>query len=597
MPQVYLPHPHPGQIKILKEQRRFNWLSAGRGYWKTSMMAGLALTRAFKGQEILWGAPTYDQVNIGLEYVLKAGGPAIKHIKSRDVVQCPNNGRIIFRSFDNPDTKRGFHPDGAILDECGELLPEVLTDIVMPAIGNKEGWIWGIGTPKGFNWFYREWKRGQPGPNRDPNVASWQAPALGVKITDDGLIRCPHPLENPYIKFQEILNLYNRSPYLSFCQEALAEFLESGGNLFPHIDECAVVTPGSEQYIPGHTYVIGVDIGKSIDFTVIQVIDLTERKHVHQERFTGLSFPTQLGRMEVIFREWRPLVIQIEANNAGWPFIHMLQDIGYPVQAFETSHLTRKLILDQLIQNFGCKTIKILDDEQLKSELRLFQPVKLPGGSIKYEIPREEGNHDDCVLALAIGWHAVEQIGDSWAAKIQIEVESVSIEMLRDVTSYLTFVKVKDKFGDGLRAAGATVGVWNGKFIVLDVQILSLDTERGVKFLLESNATLAGCDKYVYEMIHHSWKKLTAEASQANPFFSLRLHTLVRDEDLDLRQLQVLSGLMDGNAIAIHSRLRGNAIIWRELFTPRSAALDAVAGAVQVIKTHGPSRNRLHALQ
>jgi len=48
--------------------------------------------------------------------------------------------------------------------------------------------------------------------------------------------------------------------------------------------------------------------------------------------------------------------------------------------------------------------IRILNDVVLVSELAAYQAERLPSGLLRYSAPA--GQHDDCVMALAIAWSA-----------------------------------------------------------------------------------------------------------------------------------------------------------------------------------------------
>jgi hypothetical protein len=52
------------------------------------------------------------------------------------------------------------------------------------------------------------------------------------------------------------------------------------------------------------------------------------------------------------------------------------------------------------------RKLKILNDPVLISELQAFESTKLPGGGLRYAAP--QGMHDDCVMALALAWDAVD---------------------------------------------------------------------------------------------------------------------------------------------------------------------------------------------
>ena len=119
------------------------------------------------------------------------------------------------------------------------------------------GWLWAIFTPNGRNWVYTEWHNAA---DRADSV-SWQVPTIGVKIDSDGrLVRDPHPLENPDIPFDEILNLYQTMPERIFQQEILAVFTESSAGVFRRVMDAAIATPQDERQA-NHQYVIGVGLG------------------------------------------------------------------------------------------------------------------------------------------------------------------------------------------------------------------------------------------------------------------------------------------------------------------------------------------------
>ena len=69
-------------------------------------------------------------------------------------VRFTTNGATI-RIFgaDNPDAMRGVRLDGAVLDEVAQMKPEVWDEIIQPALSDRKGWAWFIGTPKGINLF------------------------------------------------------------------------------------------------------------------------------------------------------------------------------------------------------------------------------------------------------------------------------------------------------------------------------------------------------------------------------------------------------------------------------------------------------------
>lgn len=79
---------------------------------------------------------------------------AVEINESETMLTLKPNGAII-RIFgaDNPDAMRGVRLDGAVIDEVAQIKPDVWDEIIQPALSDRKGWAWFIGTPKGINLF------------------------------------------------------------------------------------------------------------------------------------------------------------------------------------------------------------------------------------------------------------------------------------------------------------------------------------------------------------------------------------------------------------------------------------------------------------
>lgn len=55
---------------------------------------------------------------------------------------------------DNPDSMRGLYFDGVVLDEFGMMPSKTFSEVVRPALSDRQGWAMFIGTPNGKNEFY-----------------------------------------------------------------------------------------------------------------------------------------------------------------------------------------------------------------------------------------------------------------------------------------------------------------------------------------------------------------------------------------------------------------------------------------------------------
>lgn len=393
---IRLPKPHNGQRAILSHPARFKWVSAGRRWRKTTMAMALTVERCLKGETVLWGAPTYDQCRVGLLEMYKAAGGVATFNKSLMEVTFPTGGRVIYRSLDNPDNARGHTSNGIVLDEASKIPESAYYDVLRPVISDTGGWVLAIFTPNGRNWVWRECM----GTIDQPSAQYWQVPTLGVEIIDRQLIRKPHPLENPDFPFTEAVNLYQTLPEATFQAEFLAQFLEGQGAVFRYVDERCILQPREPE--AGHSYVMGVDWAQSRDYTVLTVLDKQTREMVAIDRFNGIDWALQRGRLRTLYDRYLPDVIIAESNSIGSPNIEALQREGLPVKPFETTGTSKPPLIESLVLAFDRAEIKALNHPVVKGELMAYERKVSATGRSQYSAP--EGMHDDCVMSLALAW-------------------------------------------------------------------------------------------------------------------------------------------------------------------------------------------------
>lgn len=397
--KVRLPYPHPGQQEVRRNAKRFNWLSAGRRWRKTTLCMAIAVEAAIeKKGTYIWGAPTFDQVRIGFDETKRAVGNYAAFNISRMVAEFPNGGRIIYRSLDNPDNARGYTADGVVMDESADVKQEAWYEVLRPMLIDTDGWAWLVGTPKGRNWYWTEHARALD--RADSNA--WQVPTLGVEIVGSRLERKPHPLENPDVPFVEVEHLFRTMPERTFQQEILAQFIESSGQVFRRVMEAATA-PHQDGPQEGHQYIFGVDWGRVNDFTVIAVFDVTDRRMVYLDRFNQIDYAIQVSRLRALAERYQPDAIIAEANSMGGPLVETLQWADLPVRPFTTTNATKQAIIDGLALAFERGDLRVLNDATLIAELQAYEQERLPSGLLRYGAP--EGMHDDTVMATALAWY------------------------------------------------------------------------------------------------------------------------------------------------------------------------------------------------
>jgi hypothetical protein len=309
------------------------------------------------------------------------------------VVTFPSHGWLGIYSADNDVALRGEAFDVVIVDEAAQVKETTYTDVILPTLADRSGHCILISTPKGRNWFWQEWARGQAD---GKEVASFTAPSAA----------------NPSPQIRRAAALAKtRVSERTYRQEWLAEFVEDGGEVFRRVTDAATATP-QERAIDGHTYVMGVDWGRTNDATVLTVIDATTREVVALDRFTQIDFALQRGRLTALWQRFPGIIIP-ETNNFGLPVVEDLQRAGLPVQPFTTTNATKLALIDGLAMAFEQQELRILPDQTLIAELQAYEQERLPSGLVRFSAP--EGMHDDMVVSLALAWSGAKDSGPLFA--------------------------------------------------------------------------------------------------------------------------------------------------------------------------------------
>lgn len=391
-----LPRLRPDQWEISQHPARVKLLSMGRRWGKTILGGCLSLATAATGGRVGWIVPTYRNGRPLWRMAEQVMGRATKANlcrmnRAERTIEFKHGGLFGIYSADSPDSIRGEAFHLVILDEAARIAEDVWTDVIQPTLADYNGEAIMISTPKGLNWFYREFMSAD-----GQRVAAWQAPSSA----------------NPSPQIQQAARLaQDRVPARTYRQEWLAEFVEDG-NYFQNIDACAVITerdrPDEHQ---GHSIIMGVDWGKTIDFSVLTLLCRECSRVVDWETLQG-EYRHQRARLELLAKEWGVTGILPERNSMGAPNIEELVASGLPVWAGPDRELgwnmtasNKPLLIEALALALERGEIRV--PVEYGDELRAFEVRTRPQGAPGYGAP--EGQHDDRVISLALAWQAARQ--------------------------------------------------------------------------------------------------------------------------------------------------------------------------------------------
>lgn len=386
---------HEGQKQILRSKAQFLTVAAGRRFGKSESMAVMALFEALRqpGKIIFIIAPTYDQSTVIFESVLRFLGRSpfnklVNRVKYSPypLLQFVHESEIHARSSDKPNNLRGRKAHLVILDEAAFVKDSAVYDVIEPMLADYNGRLIKISTPYGKNHFYDSFMKGLEG------VRGYES------------FRFPSWM-NPYIsrEFLELKKLEYGETSLRWRVEYEAEFVDDQNVVFPWNVIEGVVEDYNIPIRPkqGHLYSMGVDVAKYQDYTVIVVMDMTEKPHrmVYFERFNQKSWQYVVNRIETIYKRYQPKGY-IDVTGVGDPIFEALKARGVYLEPFKFTAQSKQELIDNLRAKMEMQEIVVPMLRELIDELRFFEYKMTEGGYMKMEA--RIGYHDDTVIALAL---------------------------------------------------------------------------------------------------------------------------------------------------------------------------------------------------
>jgi hypothetical protein len=402
------PEPHPGQRLFLDCDHPRRLLVAHRRFGK-DWATVLDILRRIEG----WRQEPHRHrleppIHIGVIYptyeLVDDFWGALKRMTPRSEVADCWNGKpqrltlkcgavIAVRTASDPDllVSRGY--DLLVLGEAARMSRDAwLTALPALASPGRAGLVVHQTTPLGRNWIAAE-----------AEDSSWWR--MVVPIWQPGS-RERHPLANPHILQEAILEEERQLPERWFRQEWMVEFLGGEGTVFRNPRERIAPAPAQ----PKQPVIVGVDLAKRADFSVFVAFDGAGRM-LGMERVQERPYPDQARMLMDFVQRWPVSRVVIELNGPGEAFCdlfnEMLRDnrLSHNVEGIYTTTKSKDEMVSALVVAFEAGRITILDEPVLVSEFEVYTAKRLESGRDRYGAP--EGYHDDCVLACALAWSRV----------------------------------------------------------------------------------------------------------------------------------------------------------------------------------------------
>jgi hypothetical protein len=400
--------PHPAQMQIHQARAyRFRTVCTGRRFGKTLCLAAELLDRggcdpaspselaqagcagAMRGREYGWVAPTYNVAERGIEAFRAIAGDFVR-ICGRGPMRVEFTGsagpvRIWFLSADNPDGLRGYGFNGLVIDEAAAIPVDVWHYALRPTIAQTLGWAVLCSTPNGRNWFYDLHTRGLDPAETDYHGFTFPSQA------------------STFFPAKEWEEAQRTLPADVFRQEYQAEFLEDSAGVFRNIEGC-LLPP--ERCMPAdgrHSVIIGCDIAKHTDWTVLIAMDAETGRCFAKDRFNMLDWPIQRERIVSFARGHRGRLI-LDATGVGDPVFDDLKRTLSDIEGVRLSPSVKTSLIQRLMVAVEQRKVSWPAAwEDLIAEMRRYEYRVMPNGAVQYDAP--SGHHDDCVVALALANH------------------------------------------------------------------------------------------------------------------------------------------------------------------------------------------------
>ena len=327
--------PHEGQQVVLDSTARFKVMNCGRRWGKTVLAAKIMVSKTrSKNQMLWWVAPTYRIVKRGYAEVLrqlpdgvlaKPAPPDTNFDAGRaDILQFKNGTTMEFYSAERPEGMLGAAVDFAVLDEAARMKGEVWEQTVSPTLIDHLGSALMISTPRGRNWFYRVWLKGQDKLQED--WASW------TFTTND----------NPTLPPGEAERMAADMPRMEADQELYAKWLAAGSSVFllnhDALQDHRCYPSGLIDGVPPKGYVVlGIDLARTNDYTVLYGANAPRtaatatssgcRRSPGTSSGAASSAPCALVQQQGA----TGVLLMVDEGNAGSVIVEDLQEAGFDV--------------------------------------------------------------------------------------------------------------------------------------------------------------------------------------------------------------------------------------------------------------------------
>jgi len=366
-----------------------------------------------QGERVAWVGPWYKRTRLGYQHIcgflkdwISAGFAKASDVAlTIDVLKTTSGrvGHLECFSGETYDVIYGEAFDRVVIDEATRH-PEGVFHAARSTVTATGGKIRiAFNTDRGArHWAIREFFRAQRG---DEPTYGW----LTMPTSS-----------SPYVLPEDIEQARRTLPNKVFEALYNAKVTEDGASVFQDVRKCIAGT--LMEPFPGRSYVVGVDLARRHDYTVISVMDRGARHLVYHKRLHGQPWRAQREVIKDVAKRYNNAKVYGDSTGVGDPNIEELQHDGVNAEGVHLHQGMKRDLIEKLIVAIENTQITFPYIDEIISELETFEYAATAKGAVQYQAP--EGFHDDCVVSLAL---AVYGLGD-----LRVSLPTVYSELTTD---------------------------------------------------------------------------------------------------------------------------------------------------------------------
>jgi len=375
--------PYPRQKEFIERfadtDDLFGCVVSSRGSGKTLLAVNLMLYWLLQKPNRKGGyiTPVYSQGKSVMDTIVSKAGELIESSNRMEgTITFANKSTLKFLSSDSPDNIRGFRFTHLILDEAAFHKESSIQQAILPTLNPLGKKCLMITTPKGKNWLFNWYNK--------PEVVSMR-----------------FPLEDcPYVSKVLVEEARKSLPPDIYRQEFLAEFVDSGNDVFQGIDKVSTINLFSREQ-RADVYA-GIDTGITEDMSVLWLVDHTGRTR-WVESINNRALQDIAEKFMSVMGDFNIVGGYIETNGVGRGMYDLVSRHYPKIRPFNTNQdnkteMVRKLIGDIESMNIELPTVELCP--QLHSEFSTYTYKMSNNGKLSFT--HMPGSHDDFIDALML---------------------------------------------------------------------------------------------------------------------------------------------------------------------------------------------------